>query len=93
MIIYLYLIEIKQQSNVILSKKQLNLKCLKLEKKMNSRMLFPKTVEDGENKEMVNVDCFLMENVRILQKLGICLEETTLAITGIISLSFYWNDL
>eukprot|EP00090_Calanus_glacialis_P029508 TRINITY_DN47353_c0_g1_i1.p1 TRINITY_DN47353_c0_g1~~TRINITY_DN47353_c0_g1_i1.p1 ORF type:complete len:370 (-),score=104.31 TRINITY_DN47353_c0_g1_i1:23-1102(-) len=73
--------EIKQQSNVRLNKKQLKLKCLKMEKKLNSRMLFPKTVEDGDNKEMVNVDCFLMENVRFLQKLGICFEETTLAIT------------
>ena len=63
-----------------------------MEKKINSRMLFPKTVEDGENKEMVNVDCFLMENVRILQKLGICFEETTLAISGTISLSFNLNN-
>ena len=93
MISYLYLLEIKQQSNVRLSKKQLKLKCLKMEKKLNSRMLFPKTVEDGDNKEMINADCFFMENVRILQKLGSCFEETTLAITGTIYLSFYWNNL
>ena len=92
MLRYSYLIEIKQQSNVRLSKKQLKLKCLKMEKTLNSRMLFPKTVEDVDNKEIINVDCFLMENVRILQKLGICFEETRLAITGTIYLSFYWNN-
>ena len=64
-----------------------------MEEILNSRMLFPKTDEDGDNKEMINIDCFFMENVRILQKLGSCFEETKLAITGTIYFSFYWNNL
>ena len=62
-----------------------------MEEKLNSKFLFQNTV-GGDNQEIANIDCLLMESVRIFPKLQISLGETQIAIKGyyLFSIKLLW---